>query len=54
MVPRTLTAKVSAETGEDASADPHGETILSEEDRIFIRTITRQEAPAADRPGRLT
>ncbi|MET4097761.1 hypothetical protein [Arthrobacter sp. UYCu712] len=38
IVPRTITAAINLETGENADTDAHGETILSEEDRAFIQT----------------
>ncbi|MBT2548055.1 hypothetical protein [Arthrobacter sp. ISL-65] len=53
IVPRTLRAAVTAETGEDSGVDAHGETVLSEDDQLFIRSMTREEAPTADRPDSL-
>lgn len=37
ILPRTLTTIVNAETSENADIDVHGETVLTEEDRDFIR-----------------
>ncbi|WP_326493991.1 hypothetical protein [Arthrobacter sp. MMS18-M83] len=46
IVPRTITATINGETGENADVDLHGGTVLSEEDKQFIQTKARQEAPA--------
>jgi hypothetical protein len=38
ILPRTLSAEISAATGEPLSVDPHGETTLHQEDIEFIRS----------------
>jgi antitoxin component of MazEF toxin-antitoxin module len=50
VLPRTLTAIFNNETGENADADVHGETVLTEEDRSFIQATAR-EATAAGTPA---
>lgn len=37
ILPRTLSAEISAAIGQPATGDPHGETTLSQEDLDFIR-----------------
>lgn len=37
VVPRTVTAAFNKETGENADVDLHGGTLLTEEDRDFIK-----------------
>ncbi len=37
ILPRTMTARISMETGESGDGDQHGETVLSVEDRQFIQ-----------------
>jgi hypothetical protein len=37
ILPRTLSTIFNAETNENADVDVHGETVLTEEDRDFIR-----------------
>lgn len=37
ILPRTLSAEISAAMGQPANSDPHGETTLSPEDVDFIR-----------------
>ena len=38
ILPRTIATVVSQETGEDLTSGEHGETVLSQEDREFIRS----------------
>ncbi|KIA71878.1 hypothetical protein ANMWB30_33960 [Arthrobacter sp. MWB30] len=47
IVPRTVTAIIKGQTGEDGAVDGHGGTVLTDEDRAFIREQahrTRSEA----------
>lgn len=44
VLPRTLTAIINKETGENADADVHGETVLTGEDRNFIQAKAREAA----------
>ncbi|WP_426997148.1 hypothetical protein [Pseudarthrobacter sp. N5] len=37
IVPRTITAAINTETGENAETDAHGETVLSAEERAFVQ-----------------
>lgn len=41
IIPRTQTAILSQETGEDGPVDSHGGTLLTDEDREFIRAQAR-------------
>jgi hypothetical protein len=50
VLPRTLTAIFNKETGENADADVHGETVLTDEDRDFIQAKAR-EATATGIPS---
>ncbi|KIC69953.1 hypothetical protein AB0284_06945 [Pseudarthrobacter phenanthrenivorans] len=51
ILPRTLSAQISAATGEETNGDPHGETTLSQEDVDFIRTKSQEAEPAKPDPG---
>lgn len=42
ILPRTLSAEISAATGESLSVEPHGETSLCQEDIDFIRMKSHQ------------
>ncbi|MET3922480.1 hypothetical protein [Arthrobacter sp. UYEF20] len=46
IVPRTITTAINTETGEntDTDTDTHGETLLSEEDRLFIQAKSHDDA----------
>lgn len=44
ILPRTLSAEISAAMGQPANSDPHGETILSPEDVDFIRMKSHEAA----------
>ncbi|BCW79777.1 hypothetical protein NicSoilC5_17960 [Arthrobacter sp. NicSoilC5] len=50
ILPRTISAEINAESGEDADSDSHGETVLSPENIEFIRSKTRQEEPSPAQP----
>ncbi|MCU1531436.1 MAG: hypothetical protein JWO49_1007 [Arthrobacter sp.] len=50
VLPRTLTAVFNKETSENAYADVHGETVLTDEDRDFIQAKAR-EADATGTPA---
>ncbi|MET4097756.1 hypothetical protein [Arthrobacter sp. UYCu712] len=50
IVPRTITAAINTETGENADTDAHGETLLSEEDWLFIQAKSHDDA-TTDPPG---
>ncbi|MDE8585896.1 hypothetical protein [Arthrobacter sp. NQ4] len=50
ILPRTISAEINAESGEDADSDSHGETVLSPENIEFIRSRTRQEEPSPAQP----
>jgi len=45
IIPRTQTAILNNETGEDSPVDGHGGTLLTEEDRDFIRAQARRIEP---------
>ncbi|MFJ6028803.1 hypothetical protein ACIQCN_15200 [Pseudarthrobacter sp. NPDC092424] len=45
VLPRTLSAEISAALGQPANSDPHGETPLSQEDVDFIRMKSREAGP---------
>lgn len=49
ILPRTLSAEISAATGEPLSVDPHGETTLSQDDVDFIR-MKSHEAESGEPP----
>ncbi len=44
ILPRTLSAEISAATGQPVNEDPHGETALSQQDVDFIRRKSREAA----------
>ena len=50
IVPRTVTAIINGETGEDETMDAHGGTALTEEDRLFIHEQARLGAASSDEP----
>ncbi|WOH17769.1 hypothetical protein IRJ34_15655 [Paenarthrobacter sp. GOM3] len=41
IVPRTVTAIITQQTGEDSAVDSHGGTVLTDDDRLFIREQAR-------------
>jgi hypothetical protein len=45
ILPRTITAIISKETGGTDEGDQHGETVLSQEDRDFIQTKAKEIPP---------
>jgi hypothetical protein len=47
VLPRTLTAIFNKETGENADAGVHGETVLTGEDRDFIQAKAREASSTA-------
>lgn len=49
ILPRTVTATINKETGEGSDVDSHGGTVLTDEDREFIRQKAHQAK--ADRAG---
>lgn len=51
ILPRTISAEINAESGEDADSDSHGETVLSEENIDFIRSKAHQENPSSAQPS---
>jgi hypothetical protein len=51
ILPRTLSAEISAATGQPANDDPHGETTLSQEDMDFIRMKSQEAEPGQPDPG---
>jgi hypothetical protein len=42
VLPRTLTAIFNKETSENADVDMHGEAVLTDEDREFIKAKARE------------
>lgn len=48
ILPRTISAQISAAAGEGANGDPHGETTLSQEDVDFIRMKSHEAGPNPD------
>jgi len=42
IVPRTVTAIITQQTGEDSAVDIHGGTVLTDDDRLFIREQARR------------
>jgi hypothetical protein len=46
IVPRTITAVFNKETAENATLDQHGGTVLTDDDRQFIRAKAREVNPA--------
>lgn len=51
ILPRTLSAEISAATGHTPNLDPHGETTLSQEDVDFIREKSREAETERPDPG---
>ena len=51
ILPRTISAEISAATGEAVNTDPHGETTLCQEDLDFIRMKSREAEPGQPDPG---
>ena len=47
IVPRTVTAIINGETGENAGVDAHGGTHLTDEDQHFIQEQARVRGAAA-------
>ncbi|WP_211882115.1 hypothetical protein [Pseudarthrobacter albicanus] len=47
VLPRTITATIARETGENAECDPHGQMVLSQEDRDFIQSKANNTRTAA-------
>ena len=45
ILPRTITAVICKETGDTDEADQHGEAVLSQEDRDFIRARANDNRP---------
>ncbi|MBT1002876.1 hypothetical protein KIH31_09685 [Paenarthrobacter sp. DKR-5] len=48
VLPRTVTATINKETGENADVDLHGGTLLTEEDREFIQAKARAAKSARE------
>ncbi len=48
IVPRTVTAIINGETGESDTADAHGGTVLTDEDRHFIQERARERGAASE------
>ncbi|CAI3790662.1 hypothetical protein [Pseudarthrobacter sp. MM222] len=46
VLPRTLTSIFNKETSENAEINSHGESVLTAEDREFIRSKAREAAAA--------
>lgn len=42
IVPRTVTTIIKGQTGDDSAVDIHGATVLTDEDRAFIREQARR------------
>lgn len=51
IVPRTITTAINTETGQNADTDAHGETVLSEEDRLFIQEKSHHDGTTTSPPG---
>ncbi|MDP9888270.1 hypothetical protein [Pseudarthrobacter enclensis] len=51
ILPRTISAEISAATGQDANGDPHGETTLCQQDVDFIRMKSHEAEPGQPDPG---
>jgi hypothetical protein len=51
ILPRTLSAEISAATGHPLNDDPHGETTLCQQDVDFIRMKSREAEAATPAPG---
>jgi hypothetical protein len=45
ILPRTITAVICKETGDTEATDQHGEAVLSQEDRDFIRARANDNRP---------
>lgn len=48
IVPRTLTAIINGQTGEDGAVDIHGGTLLTAEDQHFIQAKARRRGTRAE------
>ena len=51
ILPRTLSAEISAATGHPLNGDPHGETTLCQEDVDFIRMKSHEAETAKPDSG---
>lgn len=51
ILPRTLSAEISAATKEPLTEDPHGETTLCQQDIDFIRMKAREAETGQPDPG---
>ena len=52
ILPRTLSAEISAATGQPANGDPHGETTLSQDDVDFVQMKSHEAGgPGQPDPG---
>ncbi|WP_455833533.1 hypothetical protein [Pseudarthrobacter siccitolerans] len=51
ILPRTLSAEISAAIGHSLSQDPHGETALGQEDLDFIRMKSHEAESGKTDPG---
>jgi hypothetical protein len=51
ILPRTLSAEISAATGQPLIEDPHGETTLGQQDVDFIRMKSREAEIRPADPG---
>lgn len=51
ILPRTISAEISAATGQGSNGDPHGETTLCQHDVDFIRMKSREAEPGRPGPG---
>lgn len=51
ILPRTISAEISAATGQPANGDPHGETTLSQDDVDFIQMKSHEAGPGQPDPG---
>jgi hypothetical protein len=51
ILPRTLSAEISAATNEPLNEDPHGETTLSQQDIDFIRMKSHAAETGHSDPG---
>ncbi|WP_427006131.1 hypothetical protein [Pseudarthrobacter sp. H2] len=47
ILPRTITATISRETGADTECDRHGQMVLSQEDRDFIQAKANKTGTGA-------
>lgn len=48
IVPRTLTAVINGQTGQDSAVDIHGGTVLTAEDQQFIQDKAHRQTTKAD------